>query len=74
MFNMFKKKSIVPPKKSDHDLLMDEMFDSKTRKDQYKSIFKYDSINQYKSIHSYGEFKGKHEVTVDHCKLENNII
>ena len=48
MFNMFKKKSIDPPKKSDHDLLMDEMFDSKTRKDQYKSIFKYDSINQYK--------------------------
>lgn len=72
MFNIFNKKRASPPKKNDHDRLMDEMFGSKTRKDQYKSIFKYDNVNQYKSIHTY-EKPNRNEVAVDDCKLYRTV-
>lgn len=55
MFTRIFKKYETPVKKTDHQLFMEELFNGKeqTKKDNYKSIFQFDSINQYKSIHTY---------------------
>lgn len=64
MFQKLFSKGSSASKKTDHELFMEELFEPKTRKNNYASIHKYDSVNQYKSIHTYDKKKVK-EDTVD---------
>jgi hypothetical protein len=51
---MLGRASNEPAKKTEHQIFMEELFGKKEKqKDNYKSIFEYNSINQYKSIHTY---------------------
>lgn len=64
-----------PKKKTDHELLMDELFNGTTKsdenKDKYKSIHKYETVNQYKSIHTYGN---KADAQIDNITKQPNTV